>query len=498
MGLSEEEKEVLRRAKEIQDRLNQEQLDAYERERVLRERELKRKLEQENAQREILREKKAAMAVEYKRQNETESLNKARAEKKTAAQEISDTQRFDTKIFNSTTVDAQKDLSVREDSVQEQEKLMENEDRLEEDIDKVPADFGEPVKKTKRYTNQVSTKSTKVSQNTVSEGQRTKKKKKKKRKKHPFITFFILLLAIIAVLLIGIYHILNSFAGMTDYQESAHAANRAADAYTESRVNNILLIGTDARNTDEVSRSDAIILVSINEKSHKIVLTSILRDSYVEIPGYGWNRINAAYQYGGADLLIATIENNFKIGIDSYVKVDFFSFIDLVDAVGGVDIDVDEGELTYINGYLHEINTLLGTPDANYIDPSTVQYGIMHLNGAQALAYSRIRYIGTDFQRTARQREVLNSVILNAKQASIPTLLDTVQIILPQLTTDIDDTSMTVLMMKALFYLNYDMIECRLPADGTWANLYVEGIAEVLQIDFESNIQILRETVYGN
>lgn len=321
-----------------------------------------------------------------------------------------------------------------------------------------------------------------------------------KSKKGLLLKILFVLLLLFTVTFLTTYFFLQDLTVLPVYQESNHLSTRKSDVYVDSDVKNILLIGSDARNSDEVSRSDAIMIAAINEKEKIITFTSILRDSYVSIPDYKWQRINVAYEHGGVDLLIQTIEDNFKIGIDNFVQVDFFSFIDFVDAVGGVDIDVDEGELNYINGYLNEINSLLGITDGstNYIDPTTVtNYGIMHLNGAQALAYSRIRYIGTDFQRTARQREVINGILMKVKQSSLPSLIQTAKTVLPQITTDINEEDMMTLLLRAVFYMNYEIQEFRVPADGTWSDLTVEGIGQVLQIDLETNQSMLKAALYG-
>lgn len=316
-----------------------------------------------------------------------------------------------------------------------------------------------------------------------------KKKKKKRRRKHRLLKFIIVIL----VLVFGVHFVIMQLVSSTDYQPYETDYARADDVMTSPWVENILIIGTDARNSDTDGRSDCIIIVSINRRYGKIVMTSILRDSYVTIPGYGENRINAAYQYGGADLLVQTIEENFKIGIDHYVKVDFFSFINIIDAIGGVEIDVDDGEAQYVNMYLCEINNLLGVEQG---DGNLTTTGLQTLSGKQALAYSRIRYIGTDFARTGRQREVINAMISKAKTLDPLTLLSVANDILPELTTDISDSDMAWLIMQAPLFLLYDTSEGQVPADGTWSNYTTAAGAEVLSIDFEANIEILQSTIY--
>lgn len=453
MALSEEEKKILKQAEEIQRKLEQEK-HSDEVSKTIREREVKRVLEQQKA--------------DQKNEKSVRSSNR------------------------SNTADTQ---SIRSATQKRTEETTPQPRPLEEDIDKVDPDFGEPVKAAaSKKQETVKNKKNKIKKTATSTKSNIQKRKKKR--KNALLRVCMLLLLLAAVGVTATYLFLTSLASITEYHETAHSGLREEDVYTNSNVKNILLIGTDVEDHD-TSRSDAIILASINSKSRTITLTSILRDSYVDIPGYGWNRINASYQYGGADLLMSTIEHNFKVGIDSFVQVDFFSFIDLVDSVGGVEVDVDEGEMNYINGYLNEINALLGldeaSANANYIGTYGEQ---MHLNGAQALAYSRIRYIGTDFQRTERQREVINAVVSRAKKASPLTWYHMAQIMLPEISTDIEDSDMAALIMKAVFYMNYDMVQFRVPADGTWSDLQAD-VGSVLQIDFDNNRQQLRSVIYG-
>lgn len=459
MALSEDEKEILKRAREIERKLEQEKRQEEQFEQInktIREREVKRVMEQ------------------YTENNQNQTVAAARQSPSSAAKKHPAQQ--------NTSGSAAKRETAGQPRV------------LEEDIDKIDPDFGEPVRRTSAKKASEKVAPVQTPPPAAPRKQSVRRRRKKKRR---LLKMFLLLLLLAVIVLGVVYSFLKSIASMTEYQETAHIGLRESDVYTDSDVKNILLIGTDLADYD-ISRSDAIILASINSKKRTIVLTSILRDSYVEIPGYGWNRINASYQYGGADLLMSTIEHNFKIGIDSFVQVDFFSFIDLIDSVGGVDIDVDEGEMGYVNGYLNQINALLGLDESAANENYLTTYGEqMHLNGAQALAYSRIRYIGTDFQRTQRQREVINALIHSAKQSSPLTWYRAAEKMLPELSTDIEDSDMAILLMKAVFYMGYERTEFRIPADGTWSDLQAD-VGEVLQIDFDSNRQQLRNVIYGD
>lgn len=391
------------------------------------------------------------------------------------------------------------------------EKKIITKNRYEEtDVDKLPEDFGKPLsakerqelyaaRRAREAKRNSSAQGTAAGSSTASSVMHTGEPKDnspspaKKKKKHPFLKLVLALCILLLIAGAAAYGAVRYYVSKMDYQPYSTDYIRGSDVYQEKGVHNILLIGTDERRAGDTERSDTMILLSINPGTKKIIMTSILRDSYVEIPGYGKSRLNAAYQRGGAALLAQTIEQNFKVGIDYYAKVDFYSFVDIVDAVGGVMIDVDEGEMNYVNGYLNEINALLGAPAG---DSYLTAPGIQLLNGKQALSYARIRYIGTDFQRTQRQREILQGVMANAKQANPKTLLTLLDTVLPQIKTDIPEHEMTTLIFKSLFYLSYDMEENRIPMDGTWWNEDVNG-QEVLGIDFEANIQGIRQMIYG-
>lgn len=267
----------------------------------------------------------------------------------------------------------------------------------------------------------------------------------------------------------------------------------ATEIVYDENVYNVLLIGTDTRNNSERGRSDTMILVSINKESKEIYMTSFMRDSYVAIPGKYNNRINASYAFGGPELLMDTIEQNFKIKIDKYVRVNFFSFMEVIDAVGGVEITVSDDEVRVLNNYVTELNGLLGKdPD----DGKLASGGTYNLNGKQALGYCRIRYVGNaDFQRTQRQRDVMKKIFEKAKKLSLSEMDDFLNILLPKITTNIQEGEIFGLLLNAPMYLGYDLKEMRVPADGTYSFMTVNRMS-VLGIDFDKNIEMLRKNIY--
>lgn len=270
--------------------------------------------------------------------------------------------------------------------------------------------------------------------------------------------------------------------------------NQAEELMENKKVFNILLIGCDAREEGGRGRSDSIILISINKESEQLIATSIMRDIYVEIPGHGNNRINAAYAYGGADLLVETVEKNFKIQIDRYASVDFFVFMDIVDQMGGVDLEISDEEFLVANAYINELNVLLDEPYGTDWLPGG---GPHHLNGKQALGYSRIRYVGdADFERTKRQRTVLEQIFNKVKDYNLIELNSLLNIILPEITTDLTEGEAITLALSMNAYRKYDLKQYRLPYDGTWRDMRIKGMS-VLGIDFETNIQNLKRDLYA-
>ncbi len=278
-------------------------------------------------------------------------------------------------------------------------------------------------------------------------------------------------------------------------QLAQNLADKSTPIKYSDDVYNILLIGHDSRDPNLLGNSDSMIVVSINRKTEQIVLTSVMRDIYIERPGYGYGRINGAFPMGGPDLLIQTIEENFKIKIDGYATVNFFSFMDIVDAVGGVEITVKDEEIWILNQYVAELNRLEGLPAST--DQMTTG-GTFVLNGKQALGYSRIRYVGNaDYERTERQRRVLETVFNKLKGSSLSELNDVLNTILPNVTTNISEGEMFSLLLNTTTeYRGYSIHQYRVPYDGTYTPMNVGGAA-VLGIDIDTNVENMHRDIYG-
>lgn len=317
--------------------------------------------------------------------------------------------------------------------------------------------------------------------------------KKKKRKKSGLKRFLLFAAVFLIVVLGGWYLLLGRLYGKMTYQE---AEDFTKEPWKEADVTNILLIGSDSRENVEGSRSDAMILLTISSRTKKISMTSLLRDIYVEIPGHEGNRLNAAYAYGGPELLMETINQNFDISISRYVLVNFEAFANLVDAVGGVELSLTSEELEYVNAYLVEYNMLTNRPEGtDYMDVSAE--GQVHLNGPQALAYSRNRYIGTDFGRTERQRKVLSEVLGKLPGALLTNPSQLMDGLLPNLTTNLTLKECYALSLQGGKLLSWEIEQGSVPVEGTYQPADIRGMS-VLQIDFDQNKRYLHDIMYGD
>lgn len=270
--------------------------------------------------------------------------------------------------------------------------------------------------------------------------------------------------------------------------------NESSDIIYIDNVFNILLIGSDNRETVSGSRSDCMILCSINKKTKQITLTSFMRDCYVKIPNHDNNRLNSSYAFGGTQLLINTLEQNFKINIDRYAQVDFFAFMDIIDVLGGIDIDLSKDEIRVLNLYLGEINTILEEEGSDSIEGPP---GVYHLNGKQALAYCRNRYTGnSDFSRTERQRIVLSAAKDKIKDCNIIELNELLTKVLPYITTDLTEGECLSLILDAPSYLSNDLISNRVPYDNAYKPVNINKMS-VLSVDFDKNIEYLYRDIYN-
>lgn len=253
---------------------------------------------------------------------------------------------------------------------------------------------------------------------------------------------------------------------------------------------NLLLLGVDRRDDDWYGNSDSIILVTVNHDTQQIFLTSFMRDLYAEIPDYGVMKLNVAHAVGGGPLIVETLENTYGVAIDNYARVDFNSMTDIIDALGGVDIEMSDEEAASANKSIKEMCKLQGK---KYKKNKLKSGGKLHLNGIQAVAYSRIRKVGnSDYERTERQRKVLTEMIKNAKSLKFREISQLLNQVLPLITHNVDQLTMVELIAKLPEMMNYEIVTQRVPFDGMY---HSQG--EMLVPDLAETAAKLQESLYG-
>lgn len=241
---------------------------------------------------------------------------------------------------------------------------------------------------------------------------------------------------------------------------------------------NFLLVGQDRRPGEGRQRSDSMIVVSINTKTKTITLTSFMRDMYVYIPGYKANKMNAAYARGGFPMLCETLMANFGVAIDGCIEVDFDGFTSIIDMVGGIDMELTAGEVKYLNnGYGWNLKV-----------------GMNHLNGAQALGYSRDRANGNDYARTERQRKVLTKVFEKCKDLSLTEMMGMLDEVLPLISTNMTSKKLTTYLRELFPMISGAQINTlRIPANGTYESAAISGAGACLIPDLEKNRELLQK-----
>ncbi|WP_294409335.1 LCP family protein [uncultured Ruminococcus sp.] len=363
--------------------------------------------------------------------------------------------------------------------------------------------FGSNTPKKNSSDKSGSSKNTNRSKNTKAKEKpkKVKNSEKKSRNPHPIRTFFKVLFVLIIVLFLLLNLLLLRYIGMVNIKESGERTVTNA-SMNDSNVTNILLIGSDTREENVNGRTDSMIMLSVNRTTKEITMTSFMRDMYVEIVGKNssgesvdfWDKMNAAYVYGGAELLMDTIEYNFDIQVDNYVYVDFYSFVDIVDAIGGIEIEVTDEEAEGMRAPIGEQNKILGNEKGtDYLSGG----GKILMNGNQALAYSRLRYVGnSDFERTERQREVITKIIDKVKTSDPLTIDKFMRSACSDLTTNMSKAEMLKMTYKGIFSLGYEMKSLRIPDDDSYT-YGTHNEQSTLDVDFDRYRQLLRDEIYG-
>ena len=329
----------------------------------------------------------------------------------------------------------------------------------------------------------------------------TKKKKRRKR----LLTVLISLLLVFTIIFGTGAVILNSYLNKMNFGDSVGEVDPSLDGeeslsfdeqadadadiranlddnviWYDDRIYNILLVGVDYGDRKDgvyqnyLTRSDSMILLSINTIDNVINMVSLSRAVYVAIPGHGNKRLNAAHAYGGAKLLVETIENNYKIRIDKYVTVNFDGFQNIVDAIGGISIDMTAQEARILQG--------------------KSQAGTYRLNGEEAIAYARLRSIDSDRKRTGRQRAVLNAMANELRNVSTTQLLELLDTFLPLVTTNFTKAELINQMVNVPKYLGMRVNEDIIPHNAV--ALTMRDGKEVLILDWKETNAYTHQLLY--
>jgi LCP family protein required for cell wall assembly len=276
--------------------------------------------------------------------------------------------------------------------------------------------------------------------------------------------------------------------------DNALAAQTAAPIVLGKSTYNILLLGLDTRDASsfDSARSDVMMLVTMDTDKKTIKLTSFMRDIIVDIPGHSRNRLNTAFVFGGPDLTKQMLSQYFGIKVDNYGIINFWAFASVIDALGGVNVDVKSAELENMNKNIDEINRLSKKKTAKMRSG-----GEQKLSGGQAIAYMRIRHGdagGGDFERTQRQRTVMNNLTKKLKNMTLPQGVELLNTLQPFVRTDMNQAKMLEVVTKLLSMGGAQVQELRIPADGAYRQGSVNNVGKgVLLLDFPKNVSALQD-----
>ena len=268
----------------------------------------------------------------------------------------------------------------------------------------------------------------------------------------------------------------TSMSGINATETAISTASASASASAikikAHKLKTIALFGVDRRNKKSNSRSDIIMLMTIDYTKKKVKLSSIMRDLYVPIDDHGYTKLNHAYAYGGPQLALKTLNENFGLAIRDFCTVDFFSMEKIIDAAGGIKLDIAENEIEYLNGNLSGMEN-----PKNKKTKHVVKAGLQVLDGAQAVSYSRIRYIGHgDFDRTDRQRKALKALIIKIRGMGAKDSILFLSRMLPDIETSLTRLQMIEIAVEYFKLQPMAIEEERFPVDGTWKSGNIKGI----------------------
>lgn len=271
-------------------------------------------------------------------------------------------------------------------------------------------------------------------------------------------------------------------------------SNEAASFASQHKIVNIAVFGIDGRDDVEGDRTDTIMIATADYEHGKVKVASLMRDTYVYINSkYKYDKINAAYAYGGPSLAIQTINQNYDTAITDYITIDFNTMVSMVNAVGGVTIDIkSEDELDWVNEYLMDVNDKVGTGS-----PFLEETGSQLVDGSQALAYCRVRYVGDgDFDRTLRQRLVFEQVLSKALDLSVQDQYKLMMSTLPYVETSLSTTELIKYGANLALMPSKDIEQSRFPTDELISLDNIDNVSYVVPDTLTDNIKALYQFIY--
>lgn len=272
--------------------------------------------------------------------------------------------------------------------------------------------------------------------------------------------------------------------------------NTDVETKADDEVYNILLVGVDRQDKTWNGNSDAMILVSINKEKNHVSMISLMRDTYVDIEGVGYAKLNAAYAYGAGPLLCQTVTDTFRVKVDRYVSVDFWALVDIIDIIGGVDLEITAREAEVANGYITDMcERQLKLDPSSHLLPTSG--GMIHCDGVQTVAFARNRFVGnSDFERTERQRYIITQLMAEVKKMSLAQMTEKMQSILKLVTMNIPETEIWSMITEVPEMLDYEFETGRIPYDNMYDTIYVKG-QDMLVPHWDETLEKLQEQIYG-
>ena len=314
------------------------------------------------------------------------------------------------------------------------------------------------------------------------------------KKKKKWSTTKKVVLSLLAVLVILVGTVLGFYQRVKNkiYIEKEPSISKSDTEFQEVKgITNVLLIGVDARDLDEPCRSDSMIIATIDNNNKKVKLTSLFRDTLVDIPGHGEAKLNSAYMLGGPELLLETVKETYNVSIDKYIIINFWGFETIVDYIGGIEVDVKDYQLEELNKYIGE------STGGN--DCPVEKAGIQTLNGKQALSYARIRYnVGDEYERTDRQREVIFKVIEKLQNTKPSKYLGIMNTMLEYIKTNIDPLEALNMAYTIYKFPSLDVEQLQIPLVALSETRNYKELGSVFLMDRLQNASVLYNFIYEN